>query len=181
MSRSFPVRVLVYEHSTVRINQVLIIRAEWIAPHPERPCSPAASATAQGTRNGATQTVPGTRRASGPGPPRRVSLTVPVHSRSIPSGQRKKNKQETVRACLFASASSSFSVSSVCVRDLEETNQPKTGDWMDLYVPELSAYVHERSPAQSLFSSSVPARPRPSSARCHGKRSTKGTGSTPSQ
>jgi hypothetical protein len=66
-----------------------------------------------------------------------------------------------------------------CVIWRKQINQKHTQ--MDLYVPELSAYVHERSPAQSLFSSSVPARPRPSPARCHGKRSTKvvlGTGSS---
>jgi hypothetical protein len=61
---------------------------------------------------------------------------------------------------LFASASSYFSVSSVCVRDFEETNQPKKLNWkLDgwMYVPE-RVRAHERSPAQSLFFSSVPFR-----------------------
>jgi hypothetical protein len=118
--------------------------------------------------------------ASGPGPPRRVSRTVPVHSRSIPSGQRKKKTgygswitRVFVRLCLIFFFRF---LRSVCVRDFEETNQPKKLNWkLDGWIcMYLSAYVHERGPVKSLFSSSVPAPRRPSPAgRCHGKISTK--------
>jgi hypothetical protein len=62
------------------------------------------------------------------------------------------------------------STSCACViwrKEINQKQKTKTGDWMDLYVPERVRAPTDRSPAQSLFSSSAPAPRRPSLARCH--------------